>query len=405
MYSQCPECQARFRVTADALRAAHGTVRCGRCGCAFDALARLSDTVPPAAADPAVQRLGTSGAVVAVRPEAVTTSEYHFSADDLEKVFIDARDWQQQFRAEPAVADTTVPAGTAAEPPVVEVDENERVEDITLEGERIRIEAPPEFDVDDLDSTDEFEILRDVPESMYAEEDDTGEDVLPLSESAAEPPAAAPAAPAPMAAAAPRTLAAQRWRREPEEDGETATSTDEVGERLKSGWGALAWTLGGLVLALMLLAQVTHHFRQDLARHPQVGPVLRAVYDRLGLPLSPNWDLRAFELRQWGNDSAADSDGRLSVRASLTNRATFAQPHPVLRLELEDRFGDPVAVRDFEPGDYLKDPSQATRLMDAGATTEAELLIADPGRDAVGYRLDVCMRESADLLRCAQGRG
>lgn len=405
MYSQCPECQARFRVTADALRAAHGTVRCGRCGCAFDALARLSDTVPPAAADPAVQRLGTSGTVVAVRPEAVTTSEYHFSADDLEKVFIDARDWQQQFGAELAVADTTVPAGMGAEPPAVEVDENERIEDITLEGERVRIEAPPDFDVDDLDSTDEFEILRDVPESMYVEEDHTGEDVPPLSESAAEPAATALAAPAPTAAAAPPTLAAQRWRREPEEDGETATSTDEVGERLKAGWGALAWTLGSLVLALVLLAQVTHHFRQDLARHPQVGPVLRAVYERLGLPLSPNWDLRAFELRQWGNDSPADSDGRLSVRASLTNRATFAQPHPVLRLELEDRFGDPVAVRDFEPGDYLKDPSQATRLMGASATTEAELLIADPGRDAVGYRLDVCMRESANLLRCAQGRG
>ncbi len=43
MYSQCPECQARFRVTADDLRAAHGTVRCGRCGSAFDALARLSE--------------------------------------------------------------------------------------------------------------------------------------------------------------------------------------------------------------------------------------------------------------------------------------------------------------------------------------------------------------------------
>jgi len=93
------------------------------------------------------------------------------------------------------------------------------------------------------------------------------------------------------------------------------------------------------------------------------------------------------------------------VRASLTNRAAFAQPHPVLRLELEDRFGDPVAVRDFEPAEYLKDPSQATRLLDGGATTEAELLIADPGRDAVGYRLDVCMRETATLLRCAQGRG
>jgi hypothetical protein len=93
------------------------------------------------------------------------------------------------------------------------------------------------------------------------------------------------------------------------------------------------------------------------------------------------------------------------VRASLTNRATFAQPHPLLRLELEDRFGNTVATRDFEPSEYLKNPSQATRLMAPGASSEAELLLADPGRDAVGYRLDVCLRESATLLRCAAGPG
>ena len=413
MYSQCPECQARFRVTAHALRAAHGTVRCGRCGCAFDALARLSDTVPPASGDATVQRLGAGDAVLSVTPGAVITSEYHFSADDLEKVFIDARDWQQQFGGEPAAADPTVPAGPGAEPSVVEVDENERIEDITLEGERIRIEAPSGFDANDLDSTDEFAILRDVRESAYPAEGETSQDVQPLSEAmaAAAPPAepvvelhATPrgaAAPAPVAASAAPTLAAQRWRREVDE---TVVPTEDVEEPETSGWSALAWTLGSLVLALVLLAQLTHHFRQDLARHPQIGPALREVYDRLGLPLSPDWDLRAFELRQWGNDSRAATDGRLSVRASLTNRAAFAQPHPVLRLELEDRFGDSVAVRDFEPGEYLKDPSQATRLMGSGATTEAELLIADPGRDAVGYRLDVCIHESATLLRCAQGR-
>jgi hypothetical protein len=283
-----------------------------------------------------------------------------------------------------------MPASPGAEPPVVEVDENVRIEDITLEGERIRIESPPGFEVDDLDSTDEFEILRDVPDSMYPEEATASKDVRPPAESVVQP---APAS----------TLAAQRWRREPDET--AAAQEEEIEERERSGWGVLVWTLGSLVLVLVLLAQLAHHFRQDLARHPQVGPALRTVYDRLGLPLSPNWDLRAFELRQWGNDAAAATDGRLSVRASLTNRAGFAQPHPVLRLELEDRFGDPVAVRDFEPGEYLKDPSQATRLIGAGATTEAELLLADPGRDAVGYRLDVCMRESAALLRCTQGRG
>jgi predicted Zn finger-like uncharacterized protein len=387
MYSQCPECQARFRVTADDLRAARGTVRCGRCGSAFDALARLSDTIP-AASEPAPAGRGREDvALLAVTANAVATTEYHFSADDLEKVFIDARDWQKQFGV--AVGDAeapeheTEPAAAGSEPPVVEVDENEGVEDITLEGERIRIEVPEGFDdgEHDLDSTDEFEVLKDVP--------------------AVEPPPAPVAATAPSTA--PTSLAAQRWRREPDEV--AAESTDEHAEPTRSGLRVLAWTLGSLVLALALLAQLTHHFRQDLVRHPLVGPPLRSAYERLGLPLSPDWDLAAFELRQWGNDSAAATDGRMSVRASLTNRAAFAQPHPVLRLELEDRFGETVAVRDFEPGEYLKDPSQASRMMGAGATTEAELLIADPGRDAVGYRLDICVRESASLLRCAQGQG
>jgi len=159
------------------------------------------------------------------------------------------------------------------------------------------------------------------------------------------------------------------------------------------------------VLALALLVQLSHHFRQELARRPQVGPALSALYDGLGLKLAPNWDPRAFEIRQWGDSGATPAAGRMSVQASITNRATFAQPFPLLRLELEDRFGAPVATRDFEPAEYLKTPAVATRMLDAGASAEADLEIVDPGADAVGYRLDACLRESAELLRCAQGPG
>jgi len=167
----------------------------------------------------------------------------------------------------------------------------------------------------------------------------------------------------------------------------------------------VAWTAGSLALALVLVVQLVNYYRQDLVRHPQLGPPLRAAYARTGVPLLPNWDLAALELRQWGNEANAAADGRMVVRASLTNRARFAQPHPILRLELEDRYGATVASRDFEPADYLKNPSQASRLLAPGATTEAELLLADPGREAVGYRLDVCLRESERLLRCATGPG
>ena len=404
MYSQCPACQTRFRVTAAALRAARGTVRCGRCGSAFDALARLSDDLQPDPVAPHAASPEPEVAILLSSPEPESADEYHFSAEDIEKVFVDARDWQQQFGDEAAPTEATETAAVDAEPPVV-VDVNDRVEDITLEGERIRIETVPEYEIGDLDGTDEVRHLANAPGHDLAEARDAAtepeifveslDDKLSgTAEAAAESPSAAPAA------VAPQPWISRRETPESELLPGTVLETTHPAARNR-----LAWTGGSLALALLLLLQLVHHFRQDLARHPQIGAALRGLYGGLGLELSPNWDLGAFELKQWNNEQVAGTDGRMSVRASLRNRASFAQPHPVLRLELEDRYGEPVAVRDFEPAEYLKNPSQAARLIGPGGTSEAEILIVDPGPEAVGYRLDVCLRESDALLRCAQGQG
>ena len=68
MYTQCPDCSEVFRVTADILRLAGGRVRCGVCGAAFDALHRLSEHRPPAAAAPAARELPE------LRPESGDTA-------------------------------------------------------------------------------------------------------------------------------------------------------------------------------------------------------------------------------------------------------------------------------------------------------------------------------------------
>lgn len=44
MYTECPYCQTLFRIRADQLRAAQGTVRCGQCQELFDALLTLRET-------------------------------------------------------------------------------------------------------------------------------------------------------------------------------------------------------------------------------------------------------------------------------------------------------------------------------------------------------------------------
>jgi len=46
VYTQCPECDVAFRITAEVLQQARGRVRCGSCGSAFNALDHLHEEPP-----------------------------------------------------------------------------------------------------------------------------------------------------------------------------------------------------------------------------------------------------------------------------------------------------------------------------------------------------------------------
>ena len=467
MYSQCPECLTHFRVSAAALRAAHGTVRCGRCGSAFDAMSRLSDTLEvesPASAlservSPDVSGAGNIQGATAAGSLSTSVDggvpEFHFSADDIERVFVDARDWQSRFGASSSPGDRAGlegdtstaelvgflkegETGEEVEPerdangPTVWVHEPESVEDITLEGERIQVEhvegfngfeedflereiereieeqhlaeitgshrslarSEVEFEAEAVDSsapplaldlTERSKISRDVPESMFPREpaDDGRTDSTPAVTAtsvraeptvvaSAEPVAPRQRMPAVVAAAAaaiasePRatvappikkvqpavapTIAKEQpaaapsiakvqpavtpsiakvqpavtppiakaqpvvapvaasWRRPPEPEPDDSFEIGDHDHRLADDLDVAAadrtlrwaWGVGALVLALLLTAQLTHHNRLQFARDAMIGPALRSIYALLGMPLPPNWNLGAFELRQWG---------------------------------------------------------------------------------------------------------
>jgi hypothetical protein len=159
------------------------------------------------------------------------------------------------------------------------------------------------------------------------------------------------------------------------------------------------WALGSLFLMLVLAAQVVHAERNELIRKPAIGPLLVQIYSFLGLPSNVPADLAAYELRQWGAASDATQPGRLLLRASIVNRASYAQPHPLLRLALQDRFGTTVGVRAIEPADYLPGTG-AGNLLEPGQRADAEIRIVDPGKDAVGFEMDVCLKVSG-AVRCA----
>lgn len=334
MLTQCPSCQTTFRVTSEILRVAHGQVRCGRCHTQFDALERLIEEAP-------------GGLVESGR--FLKPSE-----------------------------------------PQIEVEEPATQEDITLEGRHIEITGTYRIAGD----ADDPQIRQEVTEE-WVEFDDLADEE--------EPPASHGIEVSEISAADLEPQTAQLIRQvEPESERapyDPAFAAGPEAEAIpdldlfepKPRRTALVWKLLALPLLLALIAQVVHHYRAGLARHPQLSALTMRAYDTLGLQLTPDWNLHAYDVRQWAVLSDPTNPGTLKVRASITNRADFAQPYPLLKLVLEDRWGDQVRAREFEPAEYLAPTVAADRLLGPQQQANATIAIVDPGPDAEGFRFDICL--------------
>ncbi|MGC1523992.1 MAG: DUF3426 domain-containing protein, partial [Steroidobacteraceae bacterium] len=162
-----------------------------------------------------------------------------------------------------------------------------------------------------------------------------------------------------------------------------------------------AWLGAAVVSALLLLAQIVHQNRDWLVAHSHgpFGPAVRALYGAMGAPLPQPASLSAYELRQWGVTGDPDANGTLRVRASILNTAAQLQPYPLLRVTLADRFGKRIGARDFEPAEYLGKP--VARLLAPGERVDATLQILDPGKNAEGFEIDVCLRGADQRIACA----
>jgi hypothetical protein len=161
------------------------------------------------------------------------------------------------------------------------------------------------------------------------------------------------------------------------------------------------WTAGSAVLLLMLLIQIVHHYRHDLAANATFNGPLTSIYAVLGIPIVPRWDLGSYEVRQLGASTVADAPGQITVRASVKNGAHQAQPLPLLRVTLQDRFGNRIASRDVPPQSYLPRAIPSTSLLSAGQRIDAEMAFVDPGTNAVGFEIDACLPAPGGGISCA----
>lgn len=162
------------------------------------------------------------------------------------------------------------------------------------------------------------------------------------------------------------------------------------------------WAAAAVLAALLLGAQLVHHFRARLVEQPVVGEHIAAAYTKLGIDVVPRTDPTRYRIRDWVAAAQQTEDGRSSlvIRAEIANRSPGPMPQPHIYLALMDRWDAVVASRVFAPEEYL-DGARADATMNAGASTVAELEVVDPGPEASGFEIDVCVPRPRGGVQCA----
>ena len=152
----------------------------------------------------------------------------------------------------------------------------------------------------------------------------------------------------------------------------------------RTSWGAIA---AGLLLTFLLLGQYTWVERYRMAGIPAFRPYLDAACAVLGCDLPLRHETARLEVLEREIRNHPHVDDALLVNATFTNGADFVQSYPIFEVAFSDVSGTPVAVRRFQPDEYLDgvDPSKG---MVPGQQTRLMLEIIDPGDRAVSFQFD-----------------
>lgn len=357
LFTRCPDCDTTFRVTDEALKKANGQVRCGRCASVFNAYSELRDphtgaevTLEPPPAPPPRTR----------PPEAVPT-ETASSAT--------ARTASTTAAPTAGVATAGPKPSTATPPPAPpqsaanpSVPNDERAESISI-----------------------ADVVKQV-ETAAADGETDPEDIASGATEAAQ------------------LISAEQVHRVLESDRVSAGAPWPLDVRTKhpSRW----WSVAALLALAALGVQLAHHFRADLVRNAVAGPYVKQAYELVGMDVVPHWNIRQYAILDWvaTAEPNARGQGSLKITARIQNRGPDAQPYPSVHLRLKDRWESAVGSRIFGPAEYLGAAAQTRTLMTPGETVRAELEVVDPGPDAYGFELDVCIEIETDQISCGNDK-
>jgi predicted Zn finger-like uncharacterized protein len=174
-----------------------------------------------------------------------------------------------------------------------------------------------------------------------------------------------------------RTMRAQREASPPSF---VATRTQRQAPR--AGWG---WRIGAVAMGLLLLAQAAWAEREPLLRDARVHAFVESACTRLRCTVPAITDRAKIALMARDVRPHPTVRGALVITATLANQAVFAQTYPVVEIVLSDVDERRIAMRRFEPAEYVGSPKALEAGLAPGATATLTLEVEDPGKNAVAF--------------------
>lgn len=447
LFTRCPDCETTFRITAEALRKADGQVRCGRCACVFNAYNELRRRARRNAGAKREEAIAAGQSV----PHDATRQDSRNAAAQVAR---DAKRDHAQDGKRDHPQDGKPPAAPAQSDPAAESDARAALAGVTPaspsskpRAARATGRAAPgaaakasedekDVVVGDISLAGVIADLKasvapDEGDALIAEESDAAAtDISAITllaknglNRAVDAKVASAASMAAIGSTADAAeVASVDAAKVVSADAAEVASTDAAEgagagtDSATPAWvildearpkrlaAARVWTAGCVAAGALLALQVLHHNRADIAVLGVVGPVVQEAYATLGSEIAPDWDLGQYEIVvDWDAVTQPSTDGRgeLKIVARIRNKGPRALPLPQVQVQLKDRWESTIGSRVFAPSEYLPSGAALDRMMIAGQTMLAELAILDPGSQAYGFELDVCVDAQAGALRCA----
>jgi predicted Zn finger-like uncharacterized protein len=341
LVARCPKCNAKFRVSPDALNARQGQVRCGECLNVFNAFQTLAREP-----DPAPVRVDVASPIVPPAPPAPPDPPA------------------------PAATPRAVPAAAAA-PPATPVAQSAAMP-----------EAPRP-----IQSTAE-QAAKPAHETMpppveRADEPTHQEPIVPIDVPAL--------LSVPPSHSTPASIEAERLADEILSGGERRTPRAaplEVPHAVsRYGW---AWLLGCALLVVLLALQAAIWHRAELALEwPQTRPWLEEACALLDCRVAWPNDKKQLDLVVDEFRGSGTARNQFSLTATLKHRGSQAMEYPDLIVVLTNNASQPIVRRRLAPTEYLGRALDRAELLAPGSEIIVKLTLASDQPAVSGYEMDV----------------